>query len=325
MLIPGNRLHIVSSKEHWDELNKTSVDHLSSHAWSKQHFQPKHTFGYEWPDRRDEDGMPVVRAIRTMTGRFQELTPKYLRIMEEEIKEALEKGRREDGSSRLLLWHTINHFASRMNMLMMFGEERANDPEFVDRGLKYIDEVTLVSEAAKNFPAFIVPATSIIRRMIVGRNLNQRHILEAIASDIRKHRANDDPKDKMSSILHGLVRALPHASDSRISHDMNITFVSSTTATPIVILIPTPTSTLANPPARHPTPPRHLHPPAPPPRPPHRALPHPLPPQPRPQSAPPPRKLPRRIHAHALLPLNSHPPRPVEALRFPRRVRRPPR
>lgn len=33
----------------------------------------------------------------------------------------------------------------------------ANDPEFVDRGLKYIDEVTLVSEAAKNFPAFIVP------------------------------------------------------------------------------------------------------------------------------------------------------------------------
>lgn len=99
MLIPGNRLHIVSSKEHWDELNKTSVDHLSSHAWSKQHFQPKHTFGYEWPDRRDEDGMPVVRAIRTMTGRFQELTPKYLRIMEEEIKEALEKGRREDGRS----------------------------------------------------------------------------------------------------------------------------------------------------------------------------------------------------------------------------------
>lgn len=97
MSIPGNRLHIVSSKEHWDELNKTSVDHLSSHAWSKQHFQPKHTFGYEWPDRRDEDGMPVVRAIRTMTSQFREQKSKYLRIMEEELNESLEKGRREDG------------------------------------------------------------------------------------------------------------------------------------------------------------------------------------------------------------------------------------
>lgn len=33
----------------------------------------------------------------------------------------------------------------------------ANDLEFVDRGLKYIDEATLVSEAAKSFPAFLVP------------------------------------------------------------------------------------------------------------------------------------------------------------------------
>lgn len=33
----------------------------------------------------------------------------------------------------------------------------ANNSVFVDRGLKYIDEVTLVSEAAKSFPAFLVP------------------------------------------------------------------------------------------------------------------------------------------------------------------------
>lgn len=33
----------------------------------------------------------------------------------------------------------------------------ANNPVFVDRGLKYIDEVTLVSEAAKSFPGFLVP------------------------------------------------------------------------------------------------------------------------------------------------------------------------
>jgi hypothetical protein len=33
----------------------------------------------------------------------------------------------------------------------------ANDPVFVERGLKYEKEVTLVGEAAKNLPAFLVP------------------------------------------------------------------------------------------------------------------------------------------------------------------------
>jgi hypothetical protein len=39
---------------------------------------------------------------------------------------------------------------------------QANDPEFVDRGLKYIDEVTLVSEAAKNFPSVLVPYVEVL-------------------------------------------------------------------------------------------------------------------------------------------------------------------
>lgn len=89
MLIPGNRLHVVSSKEHGEEPNRSSLNHLSSHAWSKQHFQPMHTFGYEWPDRRGDDGMPVVRAIRTMTKRFSTLKPKFIRMMEEELGAAL--------------------------------------------------------------------------------------------------------------------------------------------------------------------------------------------------------------------------------------------
>jgi hypothetical protein len=60
-LIPGNRLHLVSSKEHWNGLNNASIDHLYSHAWFKQTFQAKHTLNYEWPDRRADEGMPIVR------------------------------------------------------------------------------------------------------------------------------------------------------------------------------------------------------------------------------------------------------------------------
>jgi hypothetical protein len=138
--IPGNRLHLVSSKEHWNELNNTSINHLSSHAWSKQHFQPRYTFGYEWPDRRQDDGMPVVRAIRTLSNQFSILKPKFVTIMRNELDEAFRAYIQEDGavypmaphflvtliaigSSKIPLWDTVNHFGSRMNILMMFGDE----------------------------------------------------------------------------------------------------------------------------------------------------------------------------------------------------------
>jgi hypothetical protein len=112
----------VSSREHWNDLNSTSVNHLSSHAWSKQHFQPKYTFGYEWGDRRDIDGMPVVRAIRTMTNQWPDLKKKFIGIMKEELEQAYEANKLSDGSSKIPLWETVKHFGSRINMLMMFGE-----------------------------------------------------------------------------------------------------------------------------------------------------------------------------------------------------------
>jgi hypothetical protein len=100
-------------------MNTASLNHLSHHAWSKQHFQPTHAFGYEWPDKREEDGMPVVRAIRTLTNQWPTiLKPKFVAIIEGELEDAL---RKYDG--KIPLWDTVKHFTSRMNMLMMFGDD----------------------------------------------------------------------------------------------------------------------------------------------------------------------------------------------------------
>jgi hypothetical protein len=132
---------LVSSREHWNDLNNASINHLSSHAWSKQHFQPIYTFGYEWPDRREDNGMPVVRAIRTLSNQFPELKGKFVAIMMNELNDALKVNAQPDGTgfpvspwndiwanfgkgtSKIPLWDTVKHFAARMNIMMMFGEE----------------------------------------------------------------------------------------------------------------------------------------------------------------------------------------------------------
>ncbi|KAF2014222.1 cytochrome P450 [Aaosphaeria arxii CBS 175.79] len=175
ILIPGNRLHLVSSKAHWEDLNNTSLNHLSSHVWSKEHFQPKYTFGYEWPDRRQDDGMPVIRAIRTLSNQFSGLRERYVSLMESDLNDALKIYIQPNGISVIPLWETVKRLGSRMNIMMLFGQHIANDSEFVDRGLKYIDEVTLVSEAAKSFPLFLMPLMS---RIIRGRNLNAQYVRE---------------------------------------------------------------------------------------------------------------------------------------------------
>ncbi|KAI9660713.1 MAG: hypothetical protein M1821_010065 [Bathelium mastoideum] len=172
-----------------------------------------------------------------MSNQFPELQKKFVVIMRDELNDALSMNAQADGTCRIPLWDTVKHLASRINILTMFGEDVANNPVFVNRGLKYIDEVTLVSEAAKNLPSFLVPLVAILIR---GRNLNQKHSLDTISSEIERHRENlvsapESADSKPHSILEALVRNLPEQSQvKRIRFDMNTTFVSSTTATPIL-------------------------------------------------------------------------------------------
>jgi hypothetical protein len=60
-------------------------------------FQPKYTFGHEWPDRRDEDGMPIVRAIRTISRQFPALHPEYLDILEDGFCKATKAAPQKNG------------------------------------------------------------------------------------------------------------------------------------------------------------------------------------------------------------------------------------
>lgn len=78
----------------------------------------------------------------------------------------------------------------------------ANNPVTVNRGLKYIDETTLVGEAAKNLPTWLIPYElpslfqdtlvadcngSIAAWLIRGDNENQHHILDTISSETQKY------------------------------------------------------------------------------------------------------------------------------------------
>ncbi len=45
-------------------------------------FQPKYSLLDEWPDNREDGGMPIIRALRTMSNHLNESRPKLLKIFQ---------------------------------------------------------------------------------------------------------------------------------------------------------------------------------------------------------------------------------------------------
>lgn len=114
------RFHVVSSEQHWKELKNADRGHLSMHEWSKgvfraynnaknhqrltnraQFFQPKYTLLEAWPAKRDELGMPFIRAIRTITNHMPEMKPHIIELYTEGIDKAIEGASVTGGGSGL--------------------------------------------------------------------------------------------------------------------------------------------------------------------------------------------------------------------------------
>ena len=150
---------MVSSKQHWDDLNRAHADQLSPNAASRevpsiqndegegktdkvlQMFQSKQAFGFDWPDARQHVSVAGVRSIKNMTQRLPGLQSRFVEILDQEFDKVVAKGLREDGRSavctavlaiiglrligwaRLPLYETVQRVLLRINVLWFFGED----------------------------------------------------------------------------------------------------------------------------------------------------------------------------------------------------------
>ena len=120
--IPGTRLHVMSTKEHWADFNRASQTQLSPMAASREMFQPKYTFGFDWKIQREHVSLITVRSLRATTALLETFRPKLISMLEEEFRKAI-GSRGKDGWSRIPLWETTQRATTRMNTLVILGEE----------------------------------------------------------------------------------------------------------------------------------------------------------------------------------------------------------
>ena len=60
-------------------------------------FQPRYTLLDEWPDNRADKGMPIIRAIRSMSNRLPELKSNLLEIFEHDMDVKVRSFAKADG------------------------------------------------------------------------------------------------------------------------------------------------------------------------------------------------------------------------------------
>jgi hypothetical protein len=106
---------------------------------NEQIFQPRYTFDFDWSAPREHVSLATVRSIRNMTSQLPLFQGRFLEIIDQEFQKAMASGSQKEGMvflsayacaltvsigwTHVALWPTVQRAVTRINTLVMFGEE----------------------------------------------------------------------------------------------------------------------------------------------------------------------------------------------------------
>jgi hypothetical protein len=91
-------------------------------AASREMFQPKHTFGFSWSTHREHVSLITVRSLKISTALLELYTAKLIDMLDKEFTSATREST-DDGWSQIPMWETIQRAVTRMNTLIILGED----------------------------------------------------------------------------------------------------------------------------------------------------------------------------------------------------------
>ncbi|EED23820.1 cytochrome P450, putative [Talaromyces stipitatus ATCC 10500] len=159
ILAPDARYLFVSSAEHIKAIDAAPDSVLSLQAAAKQMLQPKYTMhNFNWFDQRGLEGTPLVRALRTLlTNHVPDILPDIRRAMVTKFDQMLQSCPEIDGGHLAPLYSMIISVVAYSNALAFFGEELAQNQEFMKSAVDFIEKTLLVAEIMRLLPCFMAP------------------------------------------------------------------------------------------------------------------------------------------------------------------------
>ncbi|MCJ1454187.1 hypothetical protein MMC28_004538 [Mycoblastus sanguinarius] len=201
----------VSSMDHIIQLDQASGKELSLHAAAKEILQPKYTYtahGFEWPDRRGIESTGFSRTLKNLlTAHLPSMIPNIDNTMIRTIEEQLEHCELDDQSYRKFsIQPNVKRLITIINNGIFFGPEFAQNEEFTNAALEYMDLVPAAAELVKIVPGVIAPfvASLVTQRHRASRTMHR--FLAPVVQSRLEARANlekqaNEPVDCMQWLI----------------------------------------------------------------------------------------------------------------------------
>jgi hypothetical protein len=145
---------MVTSPNHFEDINRAPLDVLSLHAVAKDFLRPKETMhGFEWKDIRGIEGTGFVRALRTiLTGQLPELLPTLKHVVTTELDLDITKYSTGTDQSVLPLYSLCKRLVAKVNATVFFGSVLTQDAEFFEAAMKFPHESAYAAEIIRLTP-----------------------------------------------------------------------------------------------------------------------------------------------------------------------------
>ncbi|OAL55016.1 cytochrome P450 [Pyrenochaeta sp. DS3sAY3a] len=149
---PDVRYHLVSNPKHIDEIDRAPNEVLSLQAAAKVLLRPEYSMhNFSWFEKRGTDGTPLPKTVRTLLrNELPKILPKTRLVNSEIMDEMLSGSEKQAPVSKV-----IRECVARTNAIAFFGEELANNKEFMHAAEDFIDKTVYIAEAARILPGVV--------------------------------------------------------------------------------------------------------------------------------------------------------------------------
>ncbi|KAK0653142.1 cytochrome P450 [Cercophora newfieldiana] len=177
VLAPDARYIFVTTPEHVKEIDSAETE-LSLYYASRQILQPQYTMHhFGWFDRPLE-GVGFVRALRVhLTNRIPSLLPGMREMVKERFAELQMRNPVVGGVTHTPLVKTIIKTVVLLEAHAIFGPELAQNEEFLENAVLYIEQLALCAEIIRACPEWMAP---FLGRLIGRWHTAQRFIFESL-------------------------------------------------------------------------------------------------------------------------------------------------
>ncbi|KAH4001641.1 hypothetical protein HBI56_065490 [Parastagonospora nodorum] len=191
---PDVRYHLVTNPKLIDEIDRAPNDVLSLQAAAKVLLRPEHSMhNFSWFEKRGVDSAPLPKTVRTLLRNELPFILPKTRVANSQIMDEMLGGTGKQPH----ISKVVRECVAQTNAIAFFGEELANDRDFMIAAEDFIDKTVYIAEAARLLPGFV--GTAVVK--FLESHFSSQHIIFNALEPVAQRRIDEQELARQGQIV----------------------------------------------------------------------------------------------------------------------------